>query len=319
MSSAELSGGSPVDVAAAILTRPDGSFLLAQRPESKVYSGYWEFPGGKVEPGEPVARALARELDEELGIAVGLAYPWITRIYTYPHATVRLHFYRVVQWRGTPRCKEHQAIAWQRIDAISVSPLLPANAPVLKALSLPTEYAISNVSAVGEAGFLESLESRLAGGLRLVQVRERSLPARALVRLVEQVVAAAHPLGARVMVNGDADVARAAGADGVQLTERQLMTLEVRPEVALVGASCHSSDALRRAESLNADFAVLGPVKATPTHPEAAPLGWARFGQIVAGAAIPVFAIGGLAPGDFELAWSHGAHGLAMIRGSWKG
>jgi len=319
MSSVELSGGSPTDVAVAILTRPDGSFLLAKRPESKVYSGYWEFPGGKVEPGEPVAHALARELEEELGITVQLAYPWITRVYTYPHATVRLHFYRVVQWRGTPRCKEHQAIAWERIDAISVSPLLPANAPVLKALELPAEYAVSNASGMGETRFLASLRRRLAEGLRLVQVRERSSPARGLIRLVEQVVAAARPLGARVLVNGDAAVARTAGADGVQLTERQLMAIEERPSLPLVGASCHSRDALRRAEVLGADFAVVGPVKATPTHPQAAPLGWDRFGAIAAGSAIPVFAIGGLTQDDFDAAWSHGAHGLAMIRGSWGG
>lgn len=308
---------SPVDVAAAILTRPDGSFLLAQRPESKVYSGYWEFPGGKVESGESVARALARELHEELGIDVQRAYPWITRVYAYPHATVRLHFYRVVAWHGAPRCKEHQDIAWQRVDALTVSPLLPANAPVLRALALPAEYAISNATGMGESRFLESLQRRLAGGLRLVQVRERSLPAGALARLVERVVAAAHPCGARVLVNGDPETARATGADGVHLTEHQLMALESRPALALVGASCHSSEALRRAESLAADFAVVGPVRATPTHPEAAPLGWDAFGAMVSRAAIPVFAIGGLTRTDFDTAWSHGAHGLAMIRGSW--
>ncbi len=310
--------GSPVDVAAAILTRPDGRFLLAQRPTSKVYSGYWEFPGGKVEPGEPVAGALARELHEELGIGVRLAYPWITRIYTYPHATVRLHFFKVVEWQGNPRCKEHRAIEWQRVDALTVSPLLPANTPVLKALSLPAEYAISNASGMGEARFVESLRRRLAGGLRMVQVRERSLSTAALTHLIERVIAAAHPCNARVLVNGDVEMAQAAGADGVQLTERQLMALESRPSLALVGASCHSADALRRAEALDVDFAVLGPVKATPTHPEAQPLGWDGFRALAAHAAIPVFGIGGLTRADFDAAWSHGAHGLAMIRGSWE-
>ncbi len=311
------SDGSPVDVAVAILTRPDGSVLLAQRPESKVYSGYWEFPGGKVEPGEPVAHALARELQEELGIAVERAYPWITRVYAYPHATVRLHFYRVVAWRGTPRCKEHQAIAWQHAGALTVSPLLPANATLWKAFSLPTEYAISNATDVGEVRFLECLQRRLAGGLRLVQVRERSMQTATLARLVERVVAAAHSYNARVLVNGDVDLARSAGADGVQLTERQLAILESRPPLELVGASCHSNDSLRRAESLGVDFAVIGPVKATPTHPKAKLLGWDGFGAIALHTAIPVYAIGGLTRVDFEAAWSHGAHGLAMIRGSW--
>ena len=118
-----------VEVAAAVIQRPDGTFLLAQRPQGKVYAGYWEFPGGKVEPGEPAARALARELHEELGIEVERAYPWITRVFTYAHATVRLNFFRVTRWQGEPRPREDQTIAWQTPGARMVSPMLPANAP----------------------------------------------------------------------------------------------------------------------------------------------------------------------------------------------
>src|SRR5262249_36996900 len=84
-----------IEGAAAVLERADGSFLLAQRPAGKVYAGYWEFPGGKIEAGEAPDAALARELHEELGIDVASAYPWITRVYTYPHGTVRLRFFRV--------------------------------------------------------------------------------------------------------------------------------------------------------------------------------------------------------------------------------
>ena len=116
-----------IDVVAAVIERPDGRFLLAQRPNGKVYAGYWEFPGGKVEPGESLGRALRRELHEELGIEVELAYPWITRVYTYPHATVRLHFHRVVRWRGDPHPHEHQAMSWEEAEKVGVSPLLPAN------------------------------------------------------------------------------------------------------------------------------------------------------------------------------------------------
>jgi len=307
----------PVDVAVAILVRPDGSVLLAQRPASKVYAGYWEFPGGKVEPGESVARALARELHEELGVEVRRAYPWITRVYTYPHATVRLHFHRVVDWAGALRCKEHQAVAWQRLGALDVSPLLPANDPVLKALALPAEYAVSNAAGMGPERFLAALRRRLAGGLRLVQVREKAMPRAALRELVAQVVAAARAARARVLVNGDVEVAAATGADGVHLTEDQLLALDARPAFDLVGASCHGTTGLRRAESLGLDFAVLGPVRDTPTHPGGALLGWDGFAALAADAALPVYAIGGLTGEDYDAACSHGAHGLAMIRGSW--
>ncbi|MCC6609839.1 MAG: Nudix family hydrolase [Burkholderiales bacterium] len=308
----------PIDVAAAVVIRPDGSFLLARRPVGKVYAGYWEFPGGKVEPNESVERALARELHEELGIDVERAYPWITRVYAYAHATVRLHFHRVVAWRGEPHCREHEDMAWQRAGSLTVAPMLPANAPVLQALGLPDEYAVSNAAAIGEARFLANLRRRIAAGLRLVQVREKTMPYEQLVALVREATAIAHAERARVLVNGDIEAARVAGADGVQLPSAQLAALSVRPQFELVGASCHSAADLRRAESLGADFAVVGPVKATPTHPGGAPIGWEGFRAIVAGSAIPVYAIGGLTRADFAPAWESGAHGLAMIRGSWE-
>ena len=136
-----------------------------------MYAGYWEFPGGKVEPGEPAARALARELHEELGIDVERAYPWITREYVYPHGHVRLNFFRVTQWRGEPHPREEQAIAWQAPGASTVQPMLPANAPVLASLVLPFEYAVTDAARYGVAAMLEKLRARLESGLKLVQVR----------------------------------------------------------------------------------------------------------------------------------------------------
>src|SRR5262249_56458510 len=116
----------------------------------KVYAGYWEFPGGKVETGEPVAAALSREIREELGVEIERADPWVTRVFVYPHATVRLHFYRVDSWSGELRALEHDAIAWQHPDATDLVPMLPANGPVLRALSLPDEYAITRIGELGE-------------------------------------------------------------------------------------------------------------------------------------------------------------------------
>jgi 8-oxo-dGTP diphosphatase len=307
-----------IDVAVAILIRPDGRVLLAQRPAGKVYGGWWEFPGGKVESGEAAAQALARELHEELGVGSERAYPWITRVFAYPHAMVRLHFFRVMAWRGEPHGREGQAFAWQDLDALTVGPVLPANGPVLKSLRLPDEYAISNASEVGEARFLTVLEARLAAGLRFVQLREKSMPRERLAALARRVVAAARSHDAMVVVNADVALAREAGAHGVHLTARQLATLAERPGLEWVGASCHTAEELRRAEVLGADFAVLGPVLATPTHAGAPTLGWDGFERAARGAAIPVFALGGMRPGDLQRAWSRGAHGIAMIRGAWE-
>jgi 8-oxo-dGTP diphosphatase len=306
-----------VDVAVAVLIRSDGAVLLAQRPSSKVYSGYWEFPGGKIEPGEPVAEALKREIREELGIEIERAYPWITRVFTYPHATVRLHFYRVTVWRGEPCALEHEAVAWQRPDAIELAPLLPANGPVLRSLLLPAEYAITRAGELGIEPFLSRLEARLRGGLKLIQVREKTLGHQATEEFARRVTALAHAHGAKVLVNADAALAREVDADGVHLTAEQLRSAPARPDFPWCGASCHSSEELQRAEALGADFVVLGPVHATPSHPEAVPLGWKRFREIARGAAVPVYALGGIVPRDLEQALSCGAHGIAMVRGSW--
>ena len=164
-----------ISVAAAVILRPDGSFLLAQRPAGKAFEGYWEFPGGKLEAGETAHQALCRELQEELGITVTRAHPWLMRTYTYTHATVKLHFFRVYEWTGEPAGMEGQDLSWQTPDVLTVSPILPANAPILRAISLPSLYAISNAAELGNEVFLERLELALIKGLRLVQIREAHL------------------------------------------------------------------------------------------------------------------------------------------------
>jgi len=312
-----------VEVAAAVLQCPDGSFLLAQRPSGKIWAGYWEFPGGKIEPGETPFHALVRELREELGIEVETAYPWITRVFAYPHATVRLNFFRVTEWRGELHPHEGQEFTWQHFSCKKeragspVSPMLPANAPVLRALELPALYAISNAADWGVEEFLRRLEHALGNGLRLVQLREKHLPREALRELALRMLPSLQAHGAKLFLNADVELAQEVGADGVQLTAAQLAALHERPSVNWCGASCHNMDELRRAEVLGCDFALLGPVLPTLSHPGAPHLGWEKFSRIVAGASIPVYALGGLTHDDMQVAWHHGAHGLALLRQAW--
>ena len=309
---------SRVEVAAAVITGPDGRFLLGQRPAGKVYAGYWEFPGGKIEPGEAPLAALKRELHEELGIEVELAFPWLTRDYDYAHAAVRLRFFRVVRWSGSLHGRENQRFAWQLPDAISVDPLLPANAPILRALRLPPVYAISNAAELGRREFLARLERALAQGLKLLQLREKEMSGEALHRFAAEVVRLAHDRGAQVLVNGDAGLAQRAGADGVHLTSAQLKQLDRRPPSGLVGASCHDAGELARAQALGVDFVVLGPVQPTPSHPGAAGMGWDPFAALLRDCRVPVYALGGLNTPDLEKAWECGAHGISMMRAAWR-
>jgi 8-oxo-dGTP diphosphatase len=306
-----------LEVAAAVLQRPDGEFLLAERPAGKLYAGWWEFPGGKVEAGETPYHALVRELHEELGIEVDLAYPWLTRVYTYPHATVRLHFFRVLSWHGEPHGKENQRLSWQFPDAVAVTPLLPANGPVLRSLVLPSVCAITHAAELGVEAFLARLQVALQQGVKLIQVREKAMDAATLRAFAAEVVRRAHGHGARVVINGDVALAQEVGADGVQLNSAQLMALTTRPAMELVSASCHDRRELDRAAELELDFALLSPVLPTLSHPGAPVLGWEGFARLIKDLPMPVFALGGVSRADLNEAWRHGAHGVAMLRGAW--
>ena len=310
-------GGDRVEVVAAVIFNERDEFLLAQRPAGKVYAGYWEFPGGKVESGETAAAALRRELHEELGIDAVTAYPWLTRDFDYDHAAVRLRFFRVVEWAGTLQGREQQRFVWQSVRAVTVAPLLPANGPILRALELPHAYGITCAGELGHDAFMVRLERSLQNGLRLLQVREKQLADDALCVFASEVVALSHRFGARVLVNGSAGVAAESHADGVPLTATQLMAAARRPDCEWCGASCHDAGEPARARELGADFVVLGPVSATPSHPGAKLLGWQQFAQLLRDYPLPVYALGGMQTRDLAHAWSRGAHGISMMRAVW--
>jgi len=307
------------DVAVGVMLGRDGRVLLAERPPGKPMAGYWEFPGGKIEPGENPRTALARELHEELGIDIGQALPWITRVYRYPHATARLHLFRVTQWQGEPCGREGQRLSWQDPLAVAIDPLLPANHGILTALQLPPLYAISQASKYGIAGFMERLQDALEGGVRLIQVRERTMPPQQLAVFAAEVVRLAHRYRARVLVNGDAVLARASGADGVHLQAGQLMDSDQAPATPLWAASCHNRDELLQAAGLGADFAVLSPVLPTSSHPGAPALGWQRFAELSRDLPMPVYSLGGMRRELQETAMVHNAHGIALLSGAWQG
>ena len=310
------------EVAAAVVERPaaDGTteFLLGQRAPGSFYEGFWEFPGGKVEPGETPHAALLRELREELDIEVLRADPWLRRQHVYEHAHVRLNFFRVRRWRGALQDRVHSALAWQRAVAPYVSPMLPANAPVLAALALPEFYAISDAGQIGVHAQLSALARTLANGLKLVQLREPKLDPARRRSFVQAAVELCHRHGARVLVNGDAGLAKASGADGLHLPASQLAALPSRPDFPLVAASCHSVAELESAGRLGCDFAVFGPVRASASHPGMAGIGWDSLAAALGVPPLPTFALGGLSRADLDLAQRAGAHGVAAIRAAWE-
>lgn len=310
--------GELVRVAAAVLFRSDGRILLAQRPEGKPYAGYWEFPGGKLEAGETPQQALVREIREELGVQVTRAYPWLIKHFSYPHAHVELHFFRVTEWVGELQLLDRQQIAWMQPDKLEVAPVLPANTEILRALELPSIYGISMATELGEEIFLRCFQAALDRGLKLIQIREKALDRDALERLIAKMSDLAISYSAKLLLNGDAALARRLGLAGVHWTSMQLRAQEHRPKDLLVGASCHDQDELQRAAALDVDFVVLGPVLPTPSHAFAPALGWKHFAELAVHASQPVFAIGGLETRHLDDAMQCGAHGLALRRAAWS-
>ena len=306
-----------ITVAAAVIERPDGHYLLGRRAPAAVYAGHWEFPGGKVEAGESPHDAVVRELHEELGIVVTRADPWLRREYRYAHAHVDIHFFRVRGWHGDVTDHVHDALGWQQPGAETVAPMLPANAPVLAALALPSRYAITHAGDIGVEAQLTALDRALAGGLRLLLLREPALTPQAREAFFADALARARAAGARVLVHGDAALAARLQADGVHLTAAQLRAASARPDLPLVAASVHTADEIARAASLGCDFAMLGAVMPTASHAGGATLGWDGFARLCAVPPLLCFAVGGLRPDDLDDAWRAGAHGIAGIRAFW--
>lgn len=284
--------------------------LICQRPAHKIYPGEWEFPGGKVEPGEDAAGALRRELQEELGIEVTEARPLIRLRHRYPELAVDLDTWLVTGWRGEPRSNEHPASAWVAPEQLLRWQLLAADAPIVNALRLPSTLVFTP----------EHFDPGLARSRRPDSMLRLRLPAAddAAYRAVAGALADA---GERLLLDRDPDDVERFAAAGFHATAARLRLLPTRPVGAgrWFGASCHDAADLARARELGADYAVLGPVRATRTHPGAGTLGWEGFAALATGAGLPVYAIGGVGPGDLAAAWRHGAQGVAGISAFWDG
>ena len=255
------------DVAVGVLQKRDGTVLYAQRPSGKVYEGWWEFPGGKREPGEPIEQTLVRELREELGITVTQFAPWVIRDHVYPHATVRLHFFRVTNWQGEPASSEGQALLWQDPFAAAPQPLLPAAIPVIDWLVLPRRYILTHAGALGIAGALKAITDQTRQGACLVQLFEPLLTDSEVIQLhglLRDLLLTALPIygRARLLVHqnhqhlfSQSDLSQS--NSGLHLNANGLMSCKVRPQASRVGADCETAEQLAHAAALGFDFVVM--------------------------------------------------------------
>jgi 8-oxo-dGTP diphosphatase len=308
-----------IHVMAGAIADEQGRILVTRRPDHTHQGGLWEFPGGKLEPGEAPEQGLARELAEELGIAVFASRPLIRVHHDYGDRHVLLDVHRIEAFGGTPSGLEGQPLDWLHPEAMEPERFPAADRPIIAALRLPQLMLVTGPDPGDAVAFLGRLERALASGIRIVQLRAHALAADAYSRLAAQAYELCDGRGARLLLNRHPLEAADLPRHGLHLPARLLASLPERPGRTgdLLGASCHDAAELSRAASLGLDYAVLSPVKPTGSHPEALPLGWARFADLIDPVPLPVYALGGLDATDLGDAIRHGAQGIAAIRGLW--
>ncbi len=307
----------PLHVAVAVI-EDGGRILLARRPPQAHQGDRWEFPGGKVEPGETVVAALARELEEELGITPRRYRPLLRLRHDYPERAVRLDVWKVTAFDGVPEGREGQPLRWVTADALPHQHLPDANRPIVTAVRLPDHLIIPPPEL--SPGQLRAALPRVATPGGLLILRCPHLPPDDYHGLARRVVAACAARGCRVLLTSEAAAVRALGAAGLHLSSRRLMALRARPHLppgAWLSAACHDVVELDQAGRCGVDLALLSPVQPTTSHPGAPALGWRRFAELAERATMPVYALGGLGWRDIPLAWQRGGQGVAGIRAFW--
>jgi 8-oxo-dGTP diphosphatase len=302
-------------VVVGILTNNQSQVLISQRRSGTHLAGMWEFPGGKLEPGETRIKALSRELREELGIEVTQAEPLIRIRHHYPERDVLLDVWKVNQYQGQPFGCEQQPLQWVLPDDLGKYNLPPADTPILKALSLPGYYVILDADNKSSADLHDQLIHNAANQCSLFLLRSKSLDSQHYARLATDLIQLSQRLQVKLLLNNSADQVENLGSAGLHLSAQAACLLDNRPLAHdfLLGVSCHNVSELQIAQRLDADFVLLSPVQHTQSHPHSTPLGWEQFSRLVDQINIPVYALGGLTHAHLIEAKQHGAQGLAGI------
>ncbi|GGU71383.1 hypothetical protein GCM10009504_30700 [Pseudomonas laurentiana] len=308
-----------IHVAAAVIRGTDGRVLIARRADSQHQGGLWEFPGGKVEEGEAVQAALARELQEELGIVLSAARPLIKVKHDYPDKQVLLDVWEVSAFTGEPHGAEGQPLAWVAPRELAQYDFPAANQPIVAAARLPGEYLITP-DGLEMPQLLRGMQKAIAGGVKLVQLRAPNMYDPQYRDLAVDAVGLCAGK-AQLMLKGPLEWLGDFPAAGWHLTSTQLRKYASKgrpfPENRWLAASCHNAEELALAEQMGVDFVTLSPVQATQSHPDTAPLGWEQVTQLIEGFNRPVFLLGGVGAAERERAWQSGAQGVAGIRAFW--
>ncbi|MEH6503171.1 MAG: Nudix family hydrolase [Cycloclasticus sp.] len=302
-------------VAVGVIRNKKGDVLISERPSHVHQGGLWEFPGGKLEPGESSYKALKRELFEELNISISSAKPLVKIYHQYENLSVLLDVYTVDDFQGEARGMENQAIRWVAVSELKNYSFPAANKRIIDTLKLPRFYPIVDETLGDSATMLAHLDKLIDRGYTMIQWRANSLNDKDYKQLAIRAMQLCEIKGVRLFLNTRLDLAIELNAHAVHLSADNLtFKREQVPDSIQLAASCHTAKELERAHDVGALFSLLSPVCATKSHPGEKPLGWDVFATLAGSSTIPIFALGGLGPDDIETALLNGAQGVSGIR-----
>lgn len=308
-----------IDVAAAAIVNTENQVLIAKRAAHRHQGDRWEFPGGKLEPGESAGQALVRELQEELGITPTRFRPLIQIRHHYADKAVCLHVFRVDAFSGTPHGHEGQPLAWVPVTHLDDYAFPAANLPIIAAVQLPDRMLITP-EPEDRLHFLHAIERACVSGIRLLQLRAHTVSDDDYRVLAQAVHGVTSSHGCVLMLNRAPRTIADLPCDGWHLSSAVVEQLAAdffvtRPR--WLSAACHSANQLQRALQLPVDFLLASPVAKTLSHPTAELLGWPGFAELARAANRPVYALGGMRVDDLEQSWQRGGQGIAAIRALW--
>ena len=314
------SGAAPLHVVLGIVKNSRDEILVRTRRPDSHLGGYAEFPGGKLEDGEPPEAGLRRELREELGIELCRCRPLIQIPHTYPDRKVFLDVFVVTEFSGKVRPAERRETSWKTALALEDMRFPKANHGIVRALQLPGLISVTP-GAEETQKFLRHFEDTARQAeVDLIHFRSHELDSQHYLRLAEDCLAKCNRHQARLVLNGEASFLSQVDASGLHLTSHRLGAMQTRPlgMKYLVSASCHTLDEVQHASEIGLDYIFLGPVLEKVSGAPLESLGWKNFARLARCSSIPVYAIGGLGVGDIDVAIAHGGQGVAAIRAVWQ-
>ena len=293
-----------------VLRNKNNDILIAERRADQFMAGFWELPGGKIEPNESPEQAITRELQEELAIEIQQLSLHQTMSHDYEDRTINLSIYTIDQYQNTPIGAEGQKIAWVKINQLTTYKLLPTMKSFINSLTLPNKYWITPANHDSDE-WMQKIDQKIDQGIKLIQLRSK-IPLDSTI--INEVRNKCQQYGVRLLLNTLNKDFTALNCDGYHLTTHEMQSLTQNPcPNHLLSVSTHNLTEALQAQKLGADFIVISPVQATQTHPDTPPIGWNAAKEIVDKLNIPVYFLGGMTKNDLKKTLELGAQGIAGV------